>query len=87
MRLSREDQIEFAKEILALTNNETANAEQLVHLKKLVSLLHRWTNGRSGIVGYLDEYVYELVAVARGEEDTGWKDEFKKNLLKEISDL
>lgn len=84
MELSRKDQIEFAKEILALADDKTMNVEQLTHLKKLVSLLHQWTSGRSGVLGYLDEYMYELVAVALGGEDTGWKDEFKKSLYAEI---
>jgi hypothetical protein len=84
MKLSQKDQIEFAKEVLAL-EAETTNVEQLMHLKKLASLLIVWTEPHNDIAVSLDEYMYEVVATAHGRGDDGWKDEFKRILLEEIS--
>jgi hypothetical protein len=84
MEISRKDQIEFANEILALESS-TTDPDQLTHLKKLASLLVSWTGIHGDDVAVnLSEYMYEVTVIARGEEDTGWKDEFKKKLYQEI---
>lgn len=85
MEISRNDQIKFAKEILALESDIT-DQRQLVHLQNLVSLLIAWTNPHNDIATLLSEYIYEVAAIAKGEEDTGWKDEFKKKLYMEMED-
>lgn len=84
MEISRKDQIEFALEILHLVEKNEKDSEQLDHLLKLVSLLVSWSGQHSDVAVGLNEYVYEAAAVARGEEDTGWKEEFKKNLYRDI---
>ncbi|MFE4370421.1 hypothetical protein ACFRMN_19680 [Streptomyces sp. NPDC056835] len=84
MKLSRKEQIEFTKEILALIELSTKNPEQLQHLSKLASLLVSWAGSDNGVAVNLSEYVGELTAITSGSEDDGWKDEFKKTLYEEI---
>lgn len=84
MELSSKNQIEFANEILAL-ESRTPDIEKLIHLKNLIELVNHWTSGRSGLIGYLDEYMHEVISILRGEKDTGWKDEFKKKVDTELN--
>ncbi len=77
--LSRNDQIEFAKNVLAL-ESEITDPTQLTHLKNITSLIIAQTNTADDIIVNLDEYLHEVVAIANGRADDGWKDEFKHML-------
>jgi hypothetical protein len=83
MEILRKDQIEFAREILAIAES-TKEAEILSHLLELSGLLISWVGKENSVAVNLSEYLYELTEVMKGNEDTGWKDEFKKKLLEEI---
>lgn len=84
MNISREDQKQFARELLAIADN-TSDVEVLMHLKKLASLLVSWVGEENGVTVLLGECMYEIVSVARGGEDDGWKDEFRKMLDAELT--
>jgi len=85
MKISHKDQIEFTQSTLAL-EAKVSDLECLEHLRKVVLLVQGWTDGRSGIIGYLDEYLYETIEIANGKEDTGWRAEFRQKLLDEINE-
>lgn len=84
MEISREDQKRFAKEIISISERDTS-PETLASLNKIVSLLVSWVGEENEIAVDLSEYIYEMRQVADGGEDTGWKDEFKKTLDKDLS--
>lgn len=83
MEISRKDQIEFAKAMLSILET-TRDIETIKRLQKLVSLLVSWVGEDNGVAILLSEYVGELSAIAYGEEDTGWRDEFKTMLDNEL---
>ena len=83
MEISREDQRQFAKEILSIADKDPS-PETIHSLSKIVSLLTSWTGEDKDIAIDLSEYIGELKHVTEGGEDTGWKDEFKKILLEDL---
>lgn len=83
MSISREDQKQFAREIVAITERDTS-AETLHSLGKVVSLLVSWVGEENSIAVNLSEYIGELKKLADGGKDTGWKDEFKDILYKDL---
>lgn len=83
--LSRNDQIKFAKNVLAL-ESEITDPTQLTHLKNITSLIITQTNATDDIIVNLDEYLHEVVAIANGRVDNGWKDEFKRKLKASMDD-
>lgn len=85
MIISREDQKQFAREILSISERD-ASPETLNSLSKVVSLLVSWVGNEeeNGIAINLSEYIGELKQVVGGGEDTGWKDEFKRTLKGEL---
>ena len=85
MNISREDQKEFAREILSISERDTS-PETIGTLNKIVSLLVSWVGEENGIAINLSEYMYELKQIVDGGEDTGWKDEFKKTLLEDLEE-
>jgi hypothetical protein len=85
MNISREDQKEFAREILSISERDPS-PETIGTLNKIVSLLVSWVGEENGIAINLSEYMYELKQIVDGGEDTGWKDEFKKTLLEDLEE-
>ena len=83
MNISREDQKQFAREILSITERDSS-PQTLAPLSKLVSLLVSWVEEENSIAVNLSEYIYELKQVAEGGEDTGWKDHNKETLFKDL---
>lgn len=84
MEISREDQKRFAQEVISISERDSS-PETLASLNKVVSLLVSWVGEENEIAVDLSEYIYEMRQVADGGEDTGWKDEFKKTLDKDLS--
>jgi hypothetical protein len=85
MNISREDQKQFAREILSISERDTS-LETIRSLKALVSLLISWVGEDKDVAIDLSEYIGELLQVVSGGEDTGWKDEFKKTLLEDLEE-
>ena len=83
MEIPRKDQIKFAKELIAIAEN-TTDAKTLSHLKEMTSLLVSWVGKDNGVAVNLSEYIGELAAIANGQQDDGWKDEFKKILYSDL---
>lgn len=84
MGISREDQKQFAQEVVSLSERD-ATPETLASLSKVVSLLVSWAGEENSIAVNLSEYIGELKHIANGGEDTGWKDEFKNTLNRDLS--
>ena len=84
MEISREDQKQFAYEIIALSEH-SPSPETLVSLSKIVSLLVSWVGEENSIAVNLSEYIGELKQVVDGGEDTGWKDHNKMTLDKDLA--
>jgi len=85
MELSREQQIEFAKQMLPLLDNEHDTAK-LEKLNNLASLLIDWMDkDDNGVAVELSEYAYELLQIANGKEDTGWAKQAKESLLSQLN--
>ncbi len=84
MEIPREDQKQFAKEVIKLSERD-ASPEMLVSLSRIVSLLVSWVGEENEIAVDLSEYIGELTQIANGGEDTGWKDEFKRMLDEDLS--
>jgi len=83
IEISREDQKQFAHEIIAVSERNTS-PETLASLSKVVSLLVSWVGEENSIAVNLSEYIGELRQIAEGGDDTGWKDEFKSTLDKDL---
>lgn len=79
MNISREDQRQFAREILSISERDSS-PETINSLSRVVSLLVSWVGEENGVAVNLSEYIGELKQVVNGGEDTGWKDEFKRTL-------
>ncbi len=84
MNISREDQKQFAQEILAITERD-ASPETVASLDKIVSLLVSWVGEENGIAINLSEYIYELKQVVDGGKDTGWKDHNRETLNQDLA--
>lgn len=84
MNISREDQKQFAHEIISISERHTS-PETIESLSRIVSLLVSWTGEENSIAVNLSEYLGELKQIADGGEDTGWKEEFKKILDRDLS--
>lgn len=84
MNLLRKDQIEFANAILGIIGDESVDVKTLEHLNTMTSLFVAWSGRDNGVAVALSEYVGELCAIKTGSDDTGWKDEFKSALLREL---
>lgn len=84
MDISRDDQKQFAREIINISERDTS-PETLASLGKIVSLLVSWVGENNSIAVNLSEYIGELKQVTESGEDTGWKDEFKDTLDKDLS--
>ena len=83
MDISREDQRQFAQEIIRISEHDTS-PETLTSLNKVASLLVSWVGSENSIAINLSEYIGELKQIADGGEDTGWKSEFKDTLDKDL---
>jgi hypothetical protein len=84
MEISREDQKQFAREIVSISERDPS-PETLTSLKKVVSLLVSWVGEDNGVAVNLSEYIGELKHVKDGGEDTGWLEDFKKTLEHDLS--
>lgn len=84
MNISREEQKQFAHEIITITERDTS-PETLASLSKIVSLLVSWVGEENSIAVNLSEYIGELKQISDGSEDTGWKDEFKNTLDEDLA--
>jgi hypothetical protein len=83
MAVSRKDQILFAKEILGIVEN-TSDIKVIEHALKISDMLVALASNSNGVACGLNEYIYELAQVLRGEPDTGWKDRFRADLYEEL---
>lgn len=83
MEISQEEQAKFAKAILPLVE-KTHNANDLTHLYELTTLFRIWTGKNDSISFELSSYTYELLQIAKGQENDGWKDDYKEKLYKQI---
>ena len=84
MNISRKDQIEFAKTLLPVLDS-VAGPESLAHLHETAALVLKWSGHEdNGVAFDLSEYTFELAEIAKGKEDTGWKDEAKKRLYSQL---
>lgn len=87
MNISRQDQIKFVRELLPLVE-AASDEETLNRLHNLAALILTWSGFEdNGVAFAISEYTYELAELARGKEDTGWKDAARKSLLEEISEI
>lgn len=85
MDIPREDQIAFAKEILPIVDS-TRDAVALEHLHNVAAMVLKWAGFEdNGVAFDLSEYTFELTEIAKGKEDTGWKDEARTSLEKQLS--
>lgn len=84
MDISRNDQKQFARELLAISERDVS-PEIIDSLRKLSSLLVSWVGEENSVAVNLSEYIGKLCEIANGGEDTGWKDEFKSILEKDIN--
>lgn len=84
MNISREEQKQFAHEVLSISEHDTS-PETLTSLGKAVSLLVSWVGEENSIAVNLSEYIGELKQVVESGEDTGWKDELKSILDKDLT--
>lgn len=84
MEIPREDQRQFAREIISISEQDTS-PETLASLSKIVSLLVSWVGKENEIAVDLSEYIGELNDIVHGGEDTGWKDDFRKILDEDLS--
>lgn len=84
MNISREEQKQFAQEIINISERD-ASLETIASLGKLVSLLVSWVGEENSIAVNLSEYIGELKQVVDGGEDTGWKDHNKMTLDKDLA--
>ncbi len=84
MEVSREDQKQFAREIISISEHDTS-PRTLASLSKVVSLLVSWTGEENSIAVNLSEYIGELKHISEGAEDTGWKEQFKQILDKDLN--
>lgn len=86
MSISREDQIKFVRELLPLVE-VASDEETLNQLHNLAALILAWSGFEdNGVAFAMSEYTYELAELARGKEDTGWKDAARKSLIEEIGE-
>lgn len=85
MALSRKVQVILAKDILPIIDTAKDNLELLNQIDKLVSdilSLSVSSKGTSGVSIGLSEYIGEVKEIAKGNKDTGWKDESLSSLKK-----
>jgi hypothetical protein len=85
MEISREDQKQFAREILSISERDSS-PETINSLSKIVSLLVSWVGEDKDIAIDLSEYIGELKQVVEGDEDTGWKDHNRKSLDEDLEE-
>jgi hypothetical protein len=85
MEISREDQKQFAREILSISERDSS-PETINSLSKIVSLLVSWVGEDKDIAIDLSEYIGELKQVVEGGEDTGWKDHNRKSLDEDLEE-
>lgn len=83
MEITRNDQKEFARQIISIIERDSS-PETLLLLNKIVSLLVSWVSEENSIAVNLSEYVGELERKVNGD-DTGWSDEFKRILIDDLS--
>lgn len=84
MNISRNDQKQFAREILAISERGDSSAT-IESLRKLSSLLVSWVGEENSIAVNLSEYIGELCEITNGGEDTGWKDHNKQTLDEDLA--
>jgi hypothetical protein len=86
MTLSRENQAQFAKELLPIVET-TDDAVLLGRLHKIAAIILEWSGFEdNGIAFDLSEYTYEKKSIAEGKKSTGWDKESKTSLLKQLDD-
>ena len=85
MDISREEQKQFAQEVINISERDTS-PETLASLLGIVTVFMSCVGEDNSIAINLSEYIYELKQVADGGEDTGWKDHNKRTLDKDLSE-
>ena len=84
VEISREEQKHFAREIINISERDTS-PETLASLLGIVTVFMSCVGKDNSIAINLSEYIYELKQIAEGGEDTGWKDEFKSIIDKDLN--
>jgi len=86
MTIERSTQIEFAKEILALSEAASNDAETLKRLHTIAALVMKESGFKdNGVAFAISEYTYELLELAVGKPDTGLKDHAAETLKTELA--
>lgn len=86
MELPREEQIRFAKELLPIVDS-TSDPVIIEHVHNIAALVLKWSGYEdNGVAFDLSEYTYESAELARGQKDTGWKNEARKSLERQVNE-
>lgn len=86
MELTREQQAQFARELVPLVE-QTTDPEMLDRLHKMAALVLEWSgNGDNGVAFDASEYSYEMLEMARGKDDAGWAEHAKSSLERELGE-
>jgi hypothetical protein len=86
MALSRTEQIKFARHMILLIER-TRDIEELDEINNVIVLFQSWVKTDDNSVAYdLGEYAYESLLVAKGQQETGWKDQALKSLRKQLDE-
>jgi flagellar biosynthesis regulator FlbT len=84
MELTREQQAQFAKELVPLVEQLT-DPEMIDRLHKIAALVLEWSGFEdNGLAFDASEYSYEMLELARGMGDTGWAAASKKSLERQL---
>ena len=86
MTMHRNAQVEFAQEILALSDAASNDPETLKKLHTIAALVMKESGFEdNGVAFAISEYTYELLELAVGKPDTGLKDHARLSLITELS--
>lgn len=76
--------MKFASEILPIID-EALEPRTLERLHEIAAMVLKWSGFKdNGVAFSLSEYSYEVLEIARGKKDTGWKDEARASLDKQL---
>ena len=84
MNIPREEQIKFANDLLPIVDH-ASDPQTVARLHNIAALVLKWSGFDNNDVAFdLSEYTYELLEIARGKEDSGWKDEARRSLDRQL---
>ncbi len=86
MELTREQQRQFAKELVPLLER-TTDPGALERLHKIAALVLEWSGfDDNGVAFAASEYSFELAEIAKGKQDSGWAEQSKQSMQRELGD-